>query len=170
MQSEPLLEQLDWLFTSSSWTLKFPNTLVHPLARPTSDHVPYVISIGTSIPKANVFRFENYWINMPGFLEIVKNIWDIHCPGDSAKSLSAKLKLLRKGLKKWSTSLSVIKKLISNCNKVILMLDDIEEQRTLHITEWNFRIIVKDKLRSLLNCQQEYWKKRCTTKWAKFGS
>ena len=85
MQSEPLLEQLDWFFTSPSWSLKFPNTLVHPLARPTSDHVPCVISIGTSIPKANVFRFENYWINMPGFLELVKNIWDIHCPGDSAK-------------------------------------------------------------------------------------
>jgi hypothetical protein len=27
-QFEPLLERLDWFFTSNSWTLKYPNTLV----------------------------------------------------------------------------------------------------------------------------------------------
>ena len=37
MQAEPLLVQLDWFFTSAAWTIKFPNTLVNPLARPTSD-------------------------------------------------------------------------------------------------------------------------------------
>ena len=170
MQSDPLLEQLDWFFTSPNWTLKFPNTLVHPLARPTSDHVPCVLSIGMAIPKSCIFRFKNYWIKMPGFMDIVKSIWDIHCPGDSAKALSSKLKLLRKGIKKWSSSLSVINKLISNCNGIILMLDDFEEQRTLHITEWNFRLIVKDRLSHLLQCKQEYWKNRCTAKCAKFGS
>jgi hypothetical protein len=72
MQMDPLLVQLDWFFTSTAWTLKFPNTMVNPLARPTSDHVPCVVSIGTSIPKAKVFRFENYWIKLPGFLDIVK--------------------------------------------------------------------------------------------------
>jgi hypothetical protein len=35
-------------------------------------------------------------------MDIVQNIWNIDCPGDSAKSISAKFKLLRKGLKKWS--------------------------------------------------------------------
>jgi endonuclease/exonuclease/phosphatase family metal-dependent hydrolase len=57
---DPLLVQLDWFFTSTVWTLKFPNTLVNPLARPTSDHVPCVVSIGTSIPKAKVSCFENH--------------------------------------------------------------------------------------------------------------
>ena len=32
MQAEPLLEQLDWFFTSTAWTLKFPNSMVNPLA------------------------------------------------------------------------------------------------------------------------------------------
>jgi exonuclease III len=77
MQNEPLLEQLDWFLTSHSWTIKYPNTTVKPLARPTSDHIPCVISVGTSIPKAQVFRFENHWVRMPGFLEVVQTIWDI---------------------------------------------------------------------------------------------
>jgi hypothetical protein len=74
MQADPLMVQLDWFFTSTAWTLNFPNTMVNPLARPTSDHVPCVVSIGTSIPKAQVFRFEDYWIRMPGFLDVVKTI------------------------------------------------------------------------------------------------
>ena len=43
MQADPLLTQLDWFFTSNQWTLTYPNTMVTPLARPTSDHVPCVI-------------------------------------------------------------------------------------------------------------------------------
>jgi hypothetical protein len=39
----------------------------------------------------------------------------------------------------------------------------------LHISEWNFRNIVKRKLQNLLLCKQEYWKKCCTTHWAKLG-
>jgi hypothetical protein len=50
MQTDPLLVQLDWFFTSFAWTLKFPDTLVNPLARPTSDHIPCMVSIGTTIP------------------------------------------------------------------------------------------------------------------------
>jgi hypothetical protein len=48
-------------------------------------------------------------------------------------------------------------------------LDSIEELRILHITEWNFRNIVKDKLQFLLLCKQDYWKKRCTARWARLG-
>ena len=60
MHADPLLVQLDWFFTSSAWTLKYPNTTVRPLSRPTSDHTPCVVSIGSCIPKASLFRFENH--------------------------------------------------------------------------------------------------------------
>jgi hypothetical protein len=63
----------------------------------------------------------------------------------------------------------MINTIISNCNEVILMVDTLEEQRALHITEWNFRDIIKERLQHLLLCRQEYWKKRCTQRWAKLG-
>ena len=47
-QLSPLLERLDWFFTSQSWTNSFPNTSVSTLAMETSDHVPCVISIQQS--------------------------------------------------------------------------------------------------------------------------
>jgi endonuclease/exonuclease/phosphatase family metal-dependent hydrolase len=55
MQQDPLLERLDWFFTSSSWTISFPSTFAYPLVKPTSDHLPYVILIGTKVPRAQVF-------------------------------------------------------------------------------------------------------------------
>ena len=57
IQDQPLLEQLDCFFTSPNWTLLFPNNMVFPLSKSTSDHVPCVINISTSIPKAKIFRF-----------------------------------------------------------------------------------------------------------------
>jgi hypothetical protein len=106
---------------------------------------------------------------MPGFLEVVQNVWEINCLGDSAKNLSGKFKLLRKALKQWSTSILDLSKLVENCNKIIFFLDEIEEIRTLHIRQWNFRNIVKARLQHLLICKQEYWKKSFTAWWTKLG-
>jgi len=66
MQTDPLLIKLDWVFTSSSWALSFPATYVQPLSKPVSDHIPYTVIIGSHIPKSNMFRFENYWVDHPG--------------------------------------------------------------------------------------------------------
>jgi len=100
MQSVPLLEQIDWVFTSSNWISTYPNTLMLPMARPTSDHTPCKIQIGTSIPKSEVFRFENFWVEHPGFLELVQSTWNINVRAtNSATRISAKFKLLRAALK-----------------------------------------------------------------------
>lgn len=76
MQQAPLLEKLDWAFSSESWTLQYPKTLAIPLAKPISDHCPYVIQVGTNIPKSSIFRFEYYWLNHHDFKEIVRQIWN----------------------------------------------------------------------------------------------
>jgi endonuclease/exonuclease/phosphatase family metal-dependent hydrolase len=71
MQNTPLLEKLDWIFTSSMWTITFPNTMAYPMARLGSDHVPILIEIGSVIPKAQIFRFEEYWLDFDGLDEVV---------------------------------------------------------------------------------------------------
>lgn len=75
MQVDLLLVKLDWVLSSDTWGLSFPATIVQPLSRPISDHVPFVINIGTKIPKASCFRFENHWIEHKDFLKIV----DLYC-------------------------------------------------------------------------------------------
>jgi hypothetical protein len=60
MQDPCLLEKFDWVFTSSSWILVFLNTMAYALPQIIFDHVPYVVQMGSSIPRANIFRIENY--------------------------------------------------------------------------------------------------------------
>lgn len=68
MQEDSLLVKLDWIFTSSTWTLTYLATYVQPLSRSVSDHIPYVMHTGSSIPKSNLLRFENFWTEHSDFL------------------------------------------------------------------------------------------------------
>lgn len=149
------------MLTSAPWTLAFPNTTVVPLTRNISDHVPYVVKIDTKIPKSPIFRFENYWVQMEGFFDIVQQIWSLD-PGfeDPAKCISFKLKLLRKRLLAWSKNLSKLLLLLTNYNKVIDFLDLVEETRILSVFEWNLREIVKVQILKLLEFRKIYWRKR----------
>lgn len=61
-QVAPLLQKLDWAFTSNSWVLAYPSTSLLALDMTPSDHCPYIVRISTHIPKKGTFRFENYWL------------------------------------------------------------------------------------------------------------
>jgi hypothetical protein len=141
---------------------------VLPLAKTGSDHVPCVVNIDTNIPKAKIFWFENYWVDMTGFQECVAASWAKISPKSYSSAIVAdKLKTLRYELKKWQTSLARIKALIQNCNKVILALDTLEDLRPLYKSELNFRKIIKLHLDDLLMVECNYWRKSCTIWWIK---
>lgn len=151
MHEIPLLEKLDWFFSSESWTLTYANTLVKPLAKPISDHTPCRIQTGTNIPKSTIFRFENYWLQHQDFLGVVNKIWEQDTQEhDSAKLITAKFKRLRKGLKIWSRSLSNLSSSIKAANELIFLWDLIEEFRNLNTVEINGREIIKTHLLKLL--------------------
>lgn len=169
MQLDPLLVKLDWIFTSPTWTLSYPATYVQPLSRPISDHVPYVLHIGSSIPRSNLFRFENHWTEHGDFLKIVDLHWNyLAVFANTAKNLSSKLKQVRASLKKWSKNLSKLSKLIYNCNWVLLM-DGLEDQRPLSNLKKAFKKLVKSHLAPLLESKTIYWRQRNTVRWLKLG-
>jgi hypothetical protein len=141
------------------------------MPKPTSDHVPCLVSIDIVIPKAQLlFCFSIFWVHQKGFFECVKEVWERQinlC--SSAAILGRKLKLLRVALKQWKMSLSKLKLLIDKCNLVILFFDNLEEEKALFLHEFNFRKIVQHYLKTLLKSQYNYWKKRCTVRWIKMG-
>lgn len=170
MQTDPLLEQLDWYFTSANWTAKYPNTVINPLPKPVFDHSPCVVSIESTVPKSKIFRFENFWISHPGFFETVQASWSKYCYAqNSATLLCKKLKNLRYALNGWSKGISRLNVCIDNSNWTLLELDGIEDRRTLTTPEKNFRAILKNHLLILLKYKQEYWKKRYTVRWFQCG-
>lgn len=156
MQQDPLLEQLDWFFTSLHWTNVYPNTMVKPLGKPVSDHVPCIISIQTCIPRSKVFRFEPFWILHPGFMDLVQDVWNRPVRAQNAATLLCrKFKALRHALKIWSKNLSRLSVAIANCNESLAHLDDLENKRALSIPEANFQNIIKKHLLRLLKYQNQ---------------
>jgi hypothetical protein len=98
-QENPLLERLDWIFTSAEWTSKYPDTMAIPLAKLSCDHIiPIQIKIGTKIPKARIFRFEEYWTEYEDFNNVVATNWyNQGVYKNSSQDLTAKFKTLRHG-------------------------------------------------------------------------
>lgn len=125
------------------------------LARPISDHVPYTLVIGTHIPRSSQFRFENYWADFTGFSDIASLHWhNNHFYANMAKTISGKFKQLIKGLKAWSKEISLLSKLINNCNWVLVLLDGLEEQISTSRVESNFKLAVKKHLLDLLEAKR----------------
>ena len=157
MQLDPLLEQLDWFFTSLHWINVYPKTLVKPLGKPVSDHIPGLISIETCIPRSKVFRFESFWLLHPGFMDVVRASWNKPMQSSNAATvLCAKFKRLRHALKIWSKNISRLTIAIGNCNQTLAHLDDLEDKRSLTIPENNFRNILKKHILRLLHYQKLY--------------
>jgi hypothetical protein len=90
-----------------------PNTLLLPLARTISDHTPCQVQIGTTIPKAKIFRFENFWVDQPGFIDVVQSVWQSKVrANNSATRVMAKFRLLIRALKKWAMGWSKLKEMV----------------------------------------------------------
>jgi hypothetical protein len=74
MQTSPLLEKLDWIFTYPSWAISYPATSAIALDMTPSDHCPCIVNISTAIPKNVIFRFENFWLTHQEFPNIFSNV------------------------------------------------------------------------------------------------
>ena len=102
MQPSPLLQKLDWIFTSSSWAISYPSTSVKALDMVPSDHCPCLVSISTAIPRNRIFRFENHWLKHQDYQGILNQSWGTQFNvNDKAKLITTKLKNLRKCLREW---------------------------------------------------------------------
>jgi len=169
-QHPPLLERLDWFFTSPSWTISYPNTNASTLIMETSDHVPCLINISTQIPKRHIFRFKNYWLQHDDFMNQVHLGW--YTPlqiDDAAKNITTKFKNLRRVLKEWKQTLSNLKEIISNVKLVLTFINFLEEFRDLSLVEWNFIKLLEANLICLLKQHKTYWKQRGAIKWVTLG-
>lgn len=165
----PTLERLDCALISNGWRIKFPNSALRALPRPTSDYSPLLLSAYTFIPAASIFRFETFWLRYPTSDEIIANAWKQDLPGlDAASRLAAKLHNVQGALKSWSSGLnSAIKRQSLLCLQWILWLDKAEELRNITELESLLRLQLVTRYEEL--CQQEElkWKQRSRVQWLK---
>jgi hypothetical protein len=131
-RDDPTLERLDRAFINLDWDRVLPSTLLSSMTRRTSDHVPLKIDIATTIPRSNLFWFDNYWVNEPGFVSMIESAWACRTrKSDPAAAISAKLKRTRRTIKNWRKSKPNLGQQETDCSIVINLIDFVEEVRPL---------------------------------------
>ena len=66
-QDSPTLVKLNRFFCNASWDTTFEKHLLHALSTSLSDHCPLMLTEQGEAPRVKTFRFENFWIQLPGF-------------------------------------------------------------------------------------------------------
>jgi hypothetical protein len=102
---------------------------------------------------------------------LIKNAWSTPSIGnlDSARTINAKFKLLRRMLRLWARNISNLSILIANYNMTIAFFDKLEEIRPLSRHEFKFRVIIKRQINNLTAMQNTYWRQRFTQRLVQFG-
>ncbi|XP_060202783.1 uncharacterized protein LOC132631207 [Lycium barbarum] len=92
-ERQRIWKRLDRGLSNQQWVQRFNDTSITHLVRTRSDHAPLLVSIAsTSNTNTKYFRFLNFWVEEPGFQEVVKQAWQIPADGSPMWKFHLKLK------------------------------------------------------------------------------
>lgn len=94
------LVYLDWVFCNIAWDGLFATCSVQALSSSHSDHCPMLLAIISSPPRSARFRFENFWVDYPGFSDTVSSAWQEEVRSDNPlRQLQIKLARVARALR-----------------------------------------------------------------------
>jgi exonuclease III len=105
-RQDPTLVRLDHAFYNKEWGLMLPGFSLQALSSSISDHCPILLCQQLRPKRKEVFRFESFWVKVPGFHEVVQQAWNNPVTGRSTLNiLYYKLQNTARELKAWSRKL-----------------------------------------------------------------
>lgn len=145
----PTLVLLDRVFCNKDWDNLFPQLSLLALSSSLSDHCPLVLCNHQLPPRRATFRFEQFWVRSPEFIEIVQNAWQQQAVGVSPLMiLHNRLSNTAAALRHWSRSLVSNASLqFSIANEVIRRLESAQETRSLNAAECQLIRDLKQQVR-----------------------
>lgn len=122
--------------------------VLHALSSSLSDHCPLLLEDAVGPRRLRTFKFENFWVYLPGFSEVVSNAWSE--PSGHSQPFQA----LHYKLKKVGTPPLRVepKAVVQRQNPspvalwIILHLDIAQEQRPLSLAEVDLRSRLKRRV------------------------
>jgi hypothetical protein len=161
-RNTPTLCKLDSFFCNAEWDLHFNDHILHALSSSLSDHCPLLLVDDRGPKRPRTFKFENFWIKLPGFLQVVRDAWDKPVPHtEPCHKLYHKLANTGKSLRKWSRGFfSEAKLQLHMALSVILRLDEAQDTRPLSPAEADIRRRLKRRVISLAVLERSR-KKQC---------
>ena len=136
-----------------------------------SDHCPLFLTGDIAKQNYKGFRFESFWVNMPGFKEVIEDTWAQPVNTQDA-ILRMHVKLLRtaKALKIWRRqNLGNLSLRLEIVKEILKLLNAAQEQRILTPEELEFRRFLKAKSVNLAAIQRLRARQHSRLTWIRKG-
>ncbi|KAE8799373.1 hypothetical protein D1007_25313 [Hordeum vulgare] len=160
-QADPIRSVLDWVFVSPQWEVMFPLCGLRAITQIGSDHTPLLFSSGEgSPPRSRRFRFESFWLDQPGFRELVRDRWlraavsppRVYCAVDIWHHCA---KMARQAMKGWGANLGADLR----ARKGVLLgqiktLDDLADGSGLFPDDWIRRYSLDAELMGIFSSEE----------------
>lgn len=150
-RERPTLERLDRIFATADWFARFPNHALRPLSSDCSDHCPLLLQLDAIEGAKRRFRFEAFWVKLPGFADVVACAWAVTPEqADPFRILDFKLRRVAKELRRWSNSkVGSVRLQLTMARQVISRFDEEQERRVLVPWEAELRLTLKMRVLGL---------------------
>jgi hypothetical protein len=149
-RQNPSMVRLDRVFCNQEWEELFPDFALSALSTGASDHYPIILNRQENAVRKASFRFENYWLKLDGFKEVVQASWNKVQSRSPHTVLRKKLTETARALRAWARPLFSNARLqLHIANEVIFRLDTAQEDRQLSQEELDLRHDLKLRILGL---------------------
>ncbi|RVW51255.1 hypothetical protein CK203_075421 [Vitis vinifera] len=163
--------RLDRFLVSPRWLDQFSNVTQKRLSRPISDHFPITIEGGGKRRGPSPFRFENMWLKVEGFKDLLRSWWQgMVVSGRASYKLATKLKGMKEKLKVWN------REVFGNLetNKMVALQqvdhwDQVESERRLTEEEFARKKEAKDGYAKWVKMDEIHWRQLSRELWLREG-
>ncbi|XP_073017911.1 uncharacterized protein [Primulina eburnea] len=156
-------ERIDRALVAPSWSSLFPQAKLANHSAPLSDHNPILLTTENKLhyAKRKGFRFENSWLNEPGFSDIVRENWEMH----PTRLLPDRLAKIAETQQQWGKRVSrKFRDEIDKCKRELEELRFRNDSESVHHHQ-----DLNSKLIRLLTQEEDFWKQRAKNYWLKDG-
>ena len=155
----PTLIKLDRILVDTEWNQMFQGISTKAEMAITSYHSPITAELTTNIAPSRIFRFENYWLFMPEFQNLVSQNWSKGTRTLASISIvNLKLRRLRARIRAWHRPKHSLPNLLSNNKCTSEYLDSIEEWRPLTTIEYILRKNICGNIQRIMKLLALKWR------------
>ncbi|KAL6345965.1 hypothetical protein AAG906_025245 [Vitis piasezkii] len=147
--------RLDRFLVTQCWLDKFCGVVQCRLPRPTSDHFPIMLKGGGLRRGPSPFRFENMWLKVDGFKDLLREWWQgTVVRGKASFRLASKLKVMKQKIKEW--------------NREVFGRLEVESERSCR-SKTEMKKEAKETFKKWVLLEETHWRQVSRELWLKEG-